>query len=237
MFDQKALRLSAALLFFGIVVSTVAEMLHPGGGDTYQATLADFAASGSWTAIHLGQFAGMALLIAGLLVLFFALNLTEGAARWFGLFGAISAGVALALDGVLFAVDGVANRQAALAYVNAPEAEKVARFAAAQAVRWVEEGTSSYHNLTLGLAIVLLALAIVGTARVPRPIGYLMVVSGIAYVALGWLVGTTGFTPATTAPTYLGYGFLALATIWLLIIVWRRKELAEPVTGRPATAR
>ncbi len=231
MIDRSALRLSAALLFIGIVFSTVAEQLHPGGGDTYQATLAIFAASGNWTAIHLGQFVGMALLIAGLLALFFALGLSEEAPRWFGLFGAISAGVALALDGVLFAVDGVANKQAAVAWVNAPEAEKVARFAGAQAVRWVEEGTASYHNLTLGLAIVLLALAIVGTARVPRPIGYLMVVSGIAYIALGWLIGTTGFTSATTGPTYIGYGFLSLATIWLLIIAWRMRRAAGTVSS------
>ncbi len=77
--DRTALRLSAALLFIGVLVSTAAEMLHPGGGDMVEATFAAYAASGVYVAIHLGQFVGMAVLLAGLLAPFFALGLSEGA--------------------------------------------------------------------------------------------------------------------------------------------------------------
>jgi hypothetical protein len=35
-------------------------------------------------------------------------------------------------------VDGVALKQAVNAWVDAPEAEKAARFAAAEAMRWLE---------------------------------------------------------------------------------------------------
>jgi hypothetical protein len=71
--DRKLLRLSATLPLIGFVLlSVLTQFVHPGGSATLEATFADNAASGAWTAIHLGQFVGMAVLLAGLLVLFFA---------------------------------------------------------------------------------------------------------------------------------------------------------------------
>jgi hypothetical protein len=52
-------------------------------------------------AVHVAQFACMATLIAGLLALWFALDLEVGVARWVARFGAASAVVALALYGAL----------------------------------------------------------------------------------------------------------------------------------------
>jgi hypothetical protein len=94
-------------------------------------------------------------------------------------------------------------------------------------------GTTSYHDFMLGLALVLFAIVIVWTARVPRPIGYLLGVSGLAFVVLGWVIGTTGFTPATTVPTNAGYTLLFASMIWLLIVAWRSKE-AGRVAPAPA---
>src|SRR5690348_17745576 len=51
---------------------------------------------------------------------------------------------------------------------SAPAAEQATRFASAQAIRWLEWGTDSYSNFMLGLTMVLLAIVIVWTARVPR---------------------------------------------------------------------
>ena len=48
--------------------------------------------------------------------------------------------------------------------------EKAARFAIAEGIRWLESGTRSYENFTLGLAVLLFAIAMVRTTRVPRPI-------------------------------------------------------------------
>ena len=89
----------------------------------------------------------------------------------------------LALYGVVLAVDGVALKQAVNAWASAPEAEKAARFASAEAIRWLEWGTRSYANFTLGLALLLFAVAEVRTAWIPRPIAYLMGLAGLAYVA------------------------------------------------------
>ena len=42
------------------------------------------------------------------------------------------------------AVDGVALKQAVNAWASAPVAEKAARFASAEAIRWIEWGARSY---------------------------------------------------------------------------------------------
>jgi hypothetical protein len=75
------------------------------------------------------------------------------------------------------------------AWVSAPNTEKAARFASAEAMRWLEWGARSYHDFALGLALLLIAAAIVGTTGVPRPIAYLMGISGLTYLVQGWVVG------------------------------------------------
>lgn len=138
--DYKLVRLAATLLFFGLVVFEVVGVLHPAGANDHQVAFTNYAASGNWTAIHLAQFICVAVLIAGLLVLFFAFQVSLGTQRWVGFFGAVSASVALALSGVLYAVDGVALKQAVDAWASAPAAEKPTRFANAEAIRWLEWG-------------------------------------------------------------------------------------------------
>jgi hypothetical protein len=232
MADHKLLRLSATLVFIGGVLYTVLTLfVHPAGGPTEEATFAINAASGAWTAIHLGQFVSIAVLLAGLLVLFFALNVSQGTPRWVGFFGAIAAGVTLALAGVQYALDGVANKQAEEAWVSAPAAEKAARLASAQALRWLEWGITSYQLFMFGLALVLLAIVIVWTARVKRPIGYLMGVSGLAWLVLGWVIGTSGFTSAENLPAGAGILLLLASSIWLLIVAWRMKGSVQAVPG------
>jgi hypothetical protein len=39
-------------------------------------------------------------------------------------------------------------------------------------MRWLDWGARSYHDFALGLALLLIAAAIVGAAGVPRPIAY-----------------------------------------------------------------
>src|SRR5438552_4691829 len=232
MTDRKLLRLAAMLLFIGVLLSAVAGIFHPARekANNHMAVFAEYASSGNWTAIHLGQFAGMAVIIAGLLVLFFALNIHSGAPAWAVRFGAVSAVVALALYGVLQAVDGVALKQAVDAWAKAPEAEKAARFASAEVIRWLEWGTRSYQSFMFGLALVLFATMIVGTTRIPRLIGYLMGLSGLTYLVQSWILGSEGFSATNTVPQLLAYLLVFAWSIWLLILAWRMKESVETAT-------
>lgn len=239
MADRNSLRLSATLLFIGFVIFGVLNTLffHPGSATpTDQAQFVEYAKSSSWAAVHLGQFVGSVGLTAGLLVLFFALNVWQGSARWVGFFAAISAGVSVTLAGVVYAVDGVALKQAVDVWASAPAAEKATSFANAEAIRWLETGARSYQEFMSGFALVLFALVMVWTARVPRPIGYLMGLWGLALLVLGWLAGTQGLTNPTRSLIFDLSGLPAAASIiWLLIVAWRMKESVQ-ASSRPGHA-
>ena len=229
MTNRNSLRLSAALLLVGQVLYIVVTQFHTGGpANNHPVIFAAYADSGIWTAVHLGQFAAMAILLAGLLALFFALDGQDGAARWAGRFGAASAVVALALYGVLQAVDGVANKQADVAWVNAPAAQKAAFFASAEAIRWIEWGMRSYHDFALGLALLLFAVAIVRTAWVSRPIGYLMGLSGLTCLVQGWVVGSEGFSQTMNIAIVIAWALSLAWMIWLVVLAWRRQEVGVP---------
>jgi len=106
MIDRASLRMSAVLLLAGQVLYIVVTQFHAGGAaNDHPAIFAVYAGSGIWKAVHVGQFMCAAILLAGLVVLPFAVNGQAGSARWVGRFGAASAVVALALYGVLQAVD------------------------------------------------------------------------------------------------------------------------------------
>src|SRR5690242_3165741 len=86
---RTSLRLPATLLLAGQLLYIVVTLLHTGGdANDHHHVFAEYAASGSWTLVHLGQFAGMAVVLAGLLALFSAL---DGPARATARFGAAAA--------------------------------------------------------------------------------------------------------------------------------------------------
>ena len=224
-FDRRSLRVSAALLIVGQLLYIVVTLFHADGdANDHAAVFAGYAASGIWTAVHLGQFAAMAIFLAGLLALFFTLDAQAESVKWTGRFGVASAVAALALYGVLQAVDGVANKQADVAWVSAPDAEKAARFASAEAIRWIEWGMRSYQDFALGLALLLFAAGVARTAWVPRPIGYLMGLSGLTYLVQGWVVGSEGFSHTMSIAIVLAWILDLAWMIWLVMVAWRRQD-------------
>jgi hypothetical protein len=234
MIDRKALRLSAALLAVGFILFAGGTALfHPGRepANNHRAAFAEYASSANWTTVHLSQFAAMAVIIAGLLGLYFALDVRTGNSAWVARLGAVSAAVALGLYGVLQAVDGVALKQAVDAWVSAPETEKAARFASAETIRWLEWGTRSYQSFMFGLTLILLGSAVALTARLPRPLGYLMALSGLAYIAQGWVLGSEGFSATSTFAILAGYVLILAWIAWLLVVAWRMKESLRAPTG------
>ena len=234
MIDRTSLRLSATLLLAGQLLYIVVTLFHPGreAANNHPAVFAEYAGSGIWTAVHLGQFAAMAILLAGLLALFFALDVQAETARWVGRFGAASTVATLALYGVVQAVDGVALKQAVNTWAGAPDAERAARFASAEAIRWLEWGVRSYQDFALGLALLLFAAAVVRTAWVPRPIAYLMGLSGLTYLVQGWVLSSEGFSPTHTILIVLAYVLTLAWMIWLVVVAWRRRDSEASSPGR-----
>src|SRR5690606_40463453 len=150
--DRTAPVVSATLLLGGQLLAIVITQFHPGGvANDHPAVFAAYAGSGTWTAVHLGQFVATSILIGGLVAFCFALDGRAAPQRWAARLGAGAAVVAVALYGVVMAVDGVALKQAVNAWASAPAAEKPARFAGAEAIRWIEwvpaaTRTSRWHS-------------------------------------------------------------------------------------------
>ena len=222
--SQRTLRVGATLVFGGVLISLVAGFFHPNQApaNDHAAAFAEYAASDVWIAVHLGQFVGMMMIVAGLVALFPVLDARPGRSGWAGRFGAVAAVLALGLYGVLQAVDGVALKHAVDAWATAPKSERAARFASAEAIRWLEWSVRSYHSYLLGASFLLYGTVVTSTAGLPRPIGYIMGLSGLAYIAQGWVIGSQGFSSANAAPTLAGIILVLTWSVWLLANAWRK---------------
>ncbi|MCA9880615.1 MAG: hypothetical protein KC442_22620 [Thermomicrobiales bacterium] len=220
--NRSSLRLAVLLLLVGQALYIVITQFHTGGdANDHHAIFAAYAASDLWTAVHAGQFAAMAILLAGLFVLAGSLDVDDALARWASRCGGAAAVAALALYGALQAVDGVANKQADVAWLNAPAAEQAARFASAEAIRWIEWGLRSYHDYALGLALALVGLAATRASWAPRPVGFLIGLSGLVYLAQGWVAGVEGFSPTQSLAIVLAWAVSLLWMLWLAVVARR----------------
>lgn len=207
-------RLAATLLLAGQILFIVVTQFHTGGdANDHPSIFAKYAGSGDWKGVHALQFLAVAIIVAGLVALYSALESRAEGTAWAARIGAMLAVVSLALYGVLQAVDGIGNKQVDHAWLTAPTADKSARFASAESMRWLEWGMSSYHAYTIGLALIAFAAAvwIMRSSALPRAVAYLIGLSGVAYVAEGWVAGTDGFDSA--------HSILIIAS-WLLSLAW-----------------
>ena len=237
--DRASLRLAATLLLTGQLLYIVVTQFHTGGpANDHPVIFGDYAGSGDWAGVHAGQFGCAALLLAGLIALSFAVDTRAVGARWASRFGAASAVVALALYGVLQAVDGIGNKQVDSAWVGASASDKAARFASAESMRWLEWGARSYFDYALGIALLLVAVAVAAarTAAIPQPIAYLMGLSGLTYLAQGWVVGTQGFSGTDTILILLAWALSVAWMIWLVVVARRHPvDVPKPLGARMAT--
>jgi hypothetical protein len=228
--DRAALRLSAGLLLGGQLLYILITQFHAGGdANDHREIFIHYAGSGDWKGVHVGQFLAMTVMVAGLVVFGSALTpaLKGRAAAKSAVAKSASmlAGVALALYAALQAVDGVGNQQVDAAWEHATGADKTARFASAEAMRWLEWGMRSYHDFALGLALIgfAVAAAAVGRVAVPEGVAWLMGASGVAYLAQGWVVGSQGFSVADSSLIVAAWA-LSLAWMGWLVAATRRKS-------------
>lgn len=229
--EAESLRLAATLLLAGQVIFILVTQFHAGGDANHHSSIfVKYAESGSWKGVHALQFGATALIVAGLVVLSFALASRSRGPAWAARIGAVLAVVSLALYGVLQAVDGIGNKQVDHAWANATEAEKPIRFASAEAMRWLEWGVSSYHAYVLGLSLLLFASAAasVQAGTISRVIPFLIGLTGIAYIAKGWVGGTDGFNGTHSLLIVLSWVFSLVWMIWLLVVASRMQDSDAP---------
>jgi hypothetical protein len=78
----------------------------------------------------------------------------------------------------------------------------------------------------VGLALLLFAVAVVRTAWIPRPIAYLIGLSGLTYLLQGWVVGSEGFSPMMSNAIVLAEVLDVVWMIWLVVVAWRMQDVA-----------
>jgi hypothetical protein len=119
-------------------------------------------------------------------------------------------GLAAATYVVNQAIDGVAVRHVAQAYVASPEAQRPNALLVADAVRHLEIGSTSAFQALLGSALLLTAVAL---RRASAPLAGLSAIVGVGWLVLAADVAENGFAnPGPTGLAALGLVSWAVAS-------------------------
>ena len=223
--DPTTTRLGAVALPLGIIVLLVSEYFHPSRVDPMDnpAVFMEYAQSDSWTIVHLGEYFGFLLLLGGLVALYYSISAKPGVGAGLAPFGLAAAVTAAASFTVLQAVDGIALKRAVDAWVSAPADQEVARFAAAEAVRWIEIGMNSLSYFLAGLTLFLYGVAIASGSVYQRWVGLMALISGAAFMYNGVVeVAYEGFVPSIIK--VVGLVVLALWAFIMAVLMWRNSN-------------
>ncbi|MGY1707531.1 hypothetical protein ACI79C_23455 [Geodermatophilus sp. SYSU D00697] len=219
--------MSGALLLGGFVFATAVTVLfHPGGDeDVHEVIFAEYAASASWTWVHLAQFVGVLVALGGLLVLHLVLR---SRAPRLSTFAAGLTVATAAVWAVLQAVDGITLKQAVDAWVAADGPDKGVRFTDAEVVRWTEWGAQSYFRLLLGAALLLFGAAILATRVLVAWVGWIAVLAGILSVAVGVDVGHSGLDSGIQRSAVPAFQVAVLVFAIGIVVTAARGRAGEP---------
>lgn len=219
--DRSTIRLAAVALPLGVVLPLAATAIHPHKEDgmDHPAVFTEYAHSGDWIAVHFAQWGAALLLFVGMLGVYHAIKNGSGLARALARFGAFATVQAAAGITALQAVDGVALKWATENWVDATPAEEHATFAAAEAVRFIEQGLQSYSNILIGLALISLGAATAVGRTYPRWLGAIAAGSGVAWMIHGAMVSYVGFFDST--PRLVAMALLVIWGFIMATLMWR----------------
>lgn len=236
-------RLSAVLLVTGAVLAVVGGILHPHEEppNSHEAVFAEYAHSADWVWVHDLQFLSATVVVAGLLTAGRALQ-RVGVPRSLVRVGDAAAAATVALIAVNMAVDGVALKRAVDAWAAADPADRASRFAAAEAVRWLEWGVNSFFAILLGITLMTVAAGLLRQAHLGAHLGTRVrlagvtgALSGVLLVLNGLTVGAHGFEPTALPLVASGlYVVMALGIPALDRAVGQAPE-HRPSAGQPVS--
>jgi hypothetical protein len=147
--------------------------------------------------------------------------------RVLALLGAGLAAASIPSAVALQVVDGLAQKRAVDAWVAAGGTVGSATYAAAEAMRWLEEGFNAVFGLTLGLAVILVGAAIVRGPFYRHWLGWIGGALGVAMVIRAILVAETGFSPDTRIWILAFNPGLWIWTAVAGVLMWRRLRLVD----------
>jgi len=223
-------RLSGVLLVAGVLFNLIVTMAwHPSGAeDDHAEIFAEYAASDGWVLTHFGQFLGVAVALAGLFVLCYAIRESTRGRLLAGLgMGALIGTVAG--FAILQGLDGIALKQNVDAWVAASGTEKSLRFDDAETVRWLEWGFQSFFRILLGLSLLLTGAAVVVSRVIAAWLGFLLILAGALSIAVAIDVGyaglESGLQDVVSPASQL---VLLIVSVGVLVVGIRGRETPRP---------
>jgi uncharacterized protein DUF4386 len=226
-------RVGAAAAVSGALTLFVSTLLHPMKADPNDApaAFAEYAASTSWTASHLGQFAGIALLGVALVAL--AATLEAGAPSALARIGVVGVAASVAAAAVLQAVDGVALKVMVDRWARASGEDRTRAFEGAFAVRQIEIGAASLLSILFGITIAAFGIALLRSRRFPAWLGGLGLVGALGITAAGVVQAHTGFSALAMMLSMPASCVLLFWAILAGLFLWR---LAPRLEGEASLA-
>lgn len=230
--DRLVLRMAAVAGVAGIVLQVVMDQLHPAQAPPNDSAAAfrEYAASGSWTYVHIGQYLGTLLIVLSLLALARRLAPQAGLAGALALVGAVTAVMVAIIFTVQMAVDGVALGNAVHTWVAAaPGVGRTAAFQVAEGLRSLEKGLSGFFHLSNGFTLLALGLSLALGRVYPRWLGWVGAVAGVAFLVGGVITARTGFSPEAGLFLTPALVLFAIFLVGACISMWR--DDARALTG------
>jgi hypothetical protein len=223
--DHALFRRGSVSGVLGVVLVVIMEgFLHPNQAhpNNSRAAFREYAASDSFTSIHVGDFVGTLCIVIALVALYRSVAAQGGWARACATVGVVSALVVEAIFAVQMAVDGVALKSAVDHWVAAPESQRAAAFLVADGIRDVEKGLSGFFQISNGIALLGLGLAVAMARGHPRWLGVVGALAGIGALAGGWATAHTGFSMAASRFSLPTLVLLAVFVLGVCALLWRR---------------
>lgn len=231
--DAGLLRIGATAGLLGLAVQVVMDRLHPHQthpNDTL-AAFREYERSGIWTMVHIGQFLGTLLIVVALLALARQVSRQSGVAGGLAVLGAATAVVTAAVFAVQMAVDGVALKSAIDTWTDASGIGRAPAFHVAEGIRATEKGLGGFFQMTNGVTLGLLGLALAVGLGWPRWLGWVGVGAGAGFVTGGVLTATTGFSDQASRVLLPALILTIVFVIGTSVSMWRK---ASPkVAARP----
>src|SRR4051794_38777008 len=191
------LRLGAVAAVLGVLLELAMSFLHPSKADPNDSAAAfvEYARSGDWQYVHIGQFLGTLFIVLALVALSRPLTRQPGLAGALATVGAVTAVLVAAVFAVQMAVDGVALKGAIDTWSRASTAvDRATTFQAAEPIGGAGKALSSFFHLLNGLTLLTLGLSVaLGQGR-RRWLGWVGAVSGAGFLAGALIVSRTGFS-------------------------------------------
>lgn len=227
--NRTTLRAGAGLAIAGILITWVATSFH-GGTDpaNLELSLSEYAANPYWKIVHLGEFTGALSMLGSLVIALSYVRERSGSSL--ALLGVVAATLAASAYAANHAVDGVAIRRVAEAWVNAPPAERAVAYRLADSVRSIEQGLTSFVTLNLGITVLLSGAAIATSRVFPPWFGWTALLVGSSYVGTGISFYYLGFSQHIW-----GFWSGVMLSVWLVaaaFVLWRegsRSQLAGTI--------